>query len=95
MRQYLKIPDILDGEDKEEKHKINRIYIYIYIRSYKTRRRKVQLIYRVEESRKDIAFMNQLNENQQTGKQGERKKRERNSVNCAKQGWPKNKDAPK
>lgn len=30
MRQYLKIPDILDGEDKEEKHKINRIYIYIY-----------------------------------------------------------------
>lgn len=28
MRQYLKIPDILDGEDKEEKHKINRIYIY-------------------------------------------------------------------
>lgn len=39
--------------------------------------------------------MNQLNENQQTGKQGERKKRERNSVNCAKQGWPKNKDAPK
>lgn len=32
MRQYrdLKIPDILDGEDKEEKHKIENIYIYIY-----------------------------------------------------------------
>lgn len=41
MRQYrdLKIPDILDGEDKEEKHKIEKIYIYI--RSYKTRRGKV------------------------------------------------------
>lgn len=39
MRQYrdLKIPDILDGEDKEEKHKIENIYI----RSYKTRRGKV------------------------------------------------------
>lgn len=32
MRQYrdLKIPDILDGEDKEEKHKIEKKYIYIY-----------------------------------------------------------------